>query len=82
MLSVLEHGFSHFSGDPGKSGKKIVELRAAFKIREQRFNRHSRARNTQAPPLTRITIALDGGQEDQSSMFTDTGSHPIAKFEL
>jgi hypothetical protein len=36
-LSVLQHGFSHFSGDPRKPGEKIVDPRAAFKVFEQRF---------------------------------------------
>jgi hypothetical protein len=43
MLSVLKHGYSHFSGDSRKPGKEIVDPRAALKIFEQRFNRHSRA---------------------------------------
>ena len=33
----------HFSGGHGKPGKEIVDPRAAFKIFEQRVNRHSRA---------------------------------------
>ena len=41
-LSVLQHGFSHFSGNPREPGQEIVDPRAAFKIFEQRFDGDSR----------------------------------------
>jgi hypothetical protein len=55
-----QDSLNHFSGDPGKPGKKIVDPRAAFQILEQRFNRHSRAAKYPgtANPLR---IALDSG---------------------
>jgi len=57
-LRVLEHGFSHFSGDSRKPGNEIVDPRAAFKIFEQRFNRDSRA--AKYPDAANpVRIALD-----------------------
>jgi hypothetical protein len=59
-LSMLQHGFRHFSGDPGKPGEKVVDSCAAFKIFEQRLNGDSRTAKYPGAANS-IRIALHSG---------------------
>jgi hypothetical protein len=78
-LSVLKHGDGHFSGDSRKPGKEIVDPRAAFKIFEQRFNRHSSA--AKYPGTNPIRIALDSrARRPIQHGLRLTAFHPFSKF--
>ena len=77
---MLKHGDGHFSGDSRKPGKEIVDPRAAFKIFEQRFNRHSSA--AKYPGTTNpIRIPLDSrARRPIQHGLRLTAFHPLGKF--
>jgi hypothetical protein len=76
---VLKHGYSHVSGNSGKPGKEIVDPGAAFKIFEQRFNRHSRAAKYPGA-ANPVRIARQQGKKTNPAWLKVAGFHPIGKF--
>src|SRR5262245_28995505 len=77
---MLKHRYGHLSGDSRKPGKEIVDPRAAFKIFEQGFNRHSSAAKYPGA-ANPIRIALDSrARRPIQHGLRLTGFHPLGKF--